>query len=86
MQTPEEPGISELWRQWASCSITLTTAQTTALGISKRAHVYDWLYELGIQPDRYIVRKASYGRGHIEIRFGYSEDISFIKMSGIIPD
>jgi hypothetical protein len=85
MQIPAEPSISELWRQWKSRSITLTTAQTTALGISKRAHVYDWLYELGIQPDRYIVRKASYG-GHIEIRFGYSEDLGFIRMSGIIPD
>ena len=85
MQIPEEPSISELWRLWKPRSITLTTAQTTALGISKRAHVYDWLYELGIQPDRYIVRKASYG-GHIEIRFGYSEDLGFIRMSGIIPD
>ena len=85
MQIPAEPSISELWRQWKSRSITLTTAQTTALGISKRAHVYAWLYELGIQPDRYICRKASYG-GHIEIRFGYSEDLGFIRMSGIIPD
>ena len=81
-----EPSVSELWRQWAERSITLTVAQTSVLGITKRAHVYDWLYELGIQPDRYIVRKASYGRGHIEIRFGYPEDISFIKMSGLIPD
>lgn len=80
-----EPTVSELWRQWAERSITLTIAQTSALGITKRAHVYDWLYELGIQPDRYIVRKASYGRGHIEIRFGYPEDISFIKMSGMVP-
>ena len=86
MENQAEPGISELWRQWKPRSITLTTAQTTELGISKRAHVYDWLYELGIQPDRYIVRKASYGRGHIEIRFGYSEDLGFIRMSGIIPD
>ena len=86
MQTPAEPTISELWRQWKPRSITLTTAQTSELGITKRAHVYDWLYGLGIQPDRYIVRKASYGRGHIEIRFGYPEDVSFIKLSGIIPD
>lgn len=86
MEIPAEPSISELWRQWKSRSITLTMAQTSALGISKRTHVYDWLYELGIQPDRYIVRKASYGRGHIEIRFGYAEDIGFIKMSGLIPD
>jgi len=86
MGTPAEPTISELWRQWASHSILLTTAQTSELGITKRAHVYEWLYELGIQPDRYIVRKAQYGRGHIEIRFGYPEDVSFIKMSGILPD
>jgi len=86
MENQAEPSISELWRLWKPRSITLTTAQTSALGISKRAHVYNWLYELGIQPDRYIVRKASSGRGHIEIRFGYPEDVSFIKMSGIIPD
>ena len=86
MEIPAEPRISELWRLWKPRSIVLTTAQTSALGISRRVHVYDWLYELGIQPDRYIVRKASYGRGHIEIRFGYPEDVSFIKMSGIIPD
>jgi len=86
MENQAEPSISELWRLWKPRSITLTTAQTTALGISKRAHVYNWLYELGIQPDRYICRKASSGRGHIEIRFGYAEDVSFIKMSGIIPD
>jgi hypothetical protein len=85
MENQAELRISELWRLWKPRSITLTTAQTTALGISKRAHVYAWLYELGIQPDRYIVRKASYG-GHIEIRFGYSEDLGFIRMSGIIPD
>ena len=86
MEIPAETTISELWRQWAERSITLTVAQTSVLGITKRAHVYDWLYELGIQPDRYIVRKASYGRGHIEIRFGYSEDLGFIRMSGLIPD
>ena len=86
MEKPSEPGVSELWRLWASRSIVLTTAQTSALGISKRAHVYAWLYELGIQPDRYICRKASSGRGHIEIRFGYAEDIGFIRMSGLIPD
>jgi hypothetical protein len=86
MENQAEPSISELWRLWKPRSITLTTAQTSALGISKRAHVYNWLYELGIQPDRYICRKASSGRGHIEIRFGYPEDVSFIKMSGIIPD
>ena len=86
MENTAEPGYSELWRQWKPRSITLTVAQTRQLGITKRAHVYDWLYELGIQPDRYICRKASSGRGHIEIRFGYSEDVSFIKMSGLIPD
>ena len=86
MENQPEPGVSELWRLWASRSIVLTTAQTARLGISKRAHVYAWLYELGIQPDRYICRKASSGRGHIEIRFGYSEDIGFIRMSGLIPD
>jgi len=85
MENQAELRISELWRLWKPRSITLTTAQTSELGITKRAHVYDWLYELGIQPDRYIVRKASYG-GHIEIRFGYSEDLGFIRMSGIIPD
>ena len=94
MEKPSELRISELWRLWEPRSIVLTTAQTTALGITKRAHIYNWLYELGIQPDRYIVRKASikpvrdikYGRGHIEIRFGYSEDLGFIRLSGIIPD
>ena len=83
---PPEPTVSELWRQWEPHQITLTVHQCRLLGLERRSDVFEWLYGIGIQPDRYIVRKASHGRGHIEIRFGYSEDISFIKMSGIIPD
>jgi len=84
--TPEPSSISELWRQWESRSLMLSHTDTTKLGLQRRADVYDWLYSIGIQPDRYIVRKASYGRGHIEIRFSHPEDLAFIKMSDLLPE
>ena len=81
-----EPTASELWRQWAERRIQLSHWQTAELGLERTTDVYNWLYSIGIQPDRYIVRKASYGRGHIEIRFSHAEDVAFIKMAGIIPE
>ena len=83
---PPEPTVSELWRAWEPHSIVLTSRQCTELGLERRTDVYEWLYGIGIQPDRYIVRKGKWVSGSIEIRFGYPEDIGFIKMSGIIPD
>ena len=84
--TAEPITTAELWRQWESRSLMLSHTDTTKLNLTRKADVYDWLYSIGIQPDRYIVRKASYGRGHIEIRFSHAEDVAFIKMAGIIPE
>ena len=86
--TPEPSSISELWRQWESRSLMLSHTDTTKLGLQRKAHVYDWLYSIGIQPDRYIVRKASSRTGyyHIEIRFSHAEDLAFIKMSDLLPE
>ena len=84
-EPPSEPSVSELWRLWEPRRLILSVSQCRELGLRRRSDVYEWLYSIGIQPDRYIVRKAS-GPGYIEIRFGYSEDISFVKMSGLIPD
>ena len=81
-----EPTVSELWRAWAERRVVLSKHQCTELGLSRKSDVYEWLYSIGIQPDRYIVRKA--GRrsmGFIEIRFQSDADISFIRMSGIMP-
>lgn len=86
--TPEPSSISELWRQWESRSLMLSHTDTTKLGLQRKADVYDWLYSIGIQPDRYIVRKASSRTGyyHIEIRFSHAEDLAFIKMSDLLPE
>ena len=82
---PSEPTVSELWRAWQPRVIVLTKGQCNTLGLGRKADVYDWLYSIGIQPDRYIVRKASrYSSGYIEIRFKSDSDMAFIKMSGLI--
>ena len=82
-----EPTVSELWRQWQPRRVTLSKHQCTELGLQRKADVYEWLYSIGIQPDRYIVRKASPSYiGFIEIRFKSESDMAFIKMSGIVPD
>ncbi len=83
--TEPEPSVSELWRAWQPRRVILSKHQCNELQLSRRPDVYDWLYSIGIQPDRYIVRKASQGRGYIEIRFKSESDVSFIKMSGIVP-
>ena len=81
-----EPSVSELWRAWQPRRVILSKHQCAELGLSRRPDVYDWLYSIGIQPDRYIVRKASrYSSGFIEIRFKSDSDISFMKLSGIVP-
>jgi hypothetical protein len=79
-----KPTVSELWRQWAERRVILSKHQCNELGLQRKADVYEWLYSIGIQPDRYIVRKASPRHiGFIEIRFQSESDIAFIKMSGI---
>ena len=79
--TPEQPSASELWRQWSERALILTHAFTRQKQLERKSDVYNWLYELGIQPDRYIIRKSE-GRGHIEIRFKEQADLAWIKMSG----
>ena len=80
-----EPSVSELWRAWQTRVIVLSKHQCNELGLSRKPDVYDWLYSIGIQPDRYIVRKASrYSIGFIEIRFKSDSDMAFIKMSGLL--
>ena len=80
--TPEPPTQSELWRQWSERGLILEHAFTKQKQLERRSDVYDWLYELGIQPDRYIIRKCDDYRGHIEIRFREQADLAWIKMSG----
>jgi hypothetical protein len=81
-----EPSVSELWRAWQPRQVILSKHQCAELGLSRKPDVYDWLYSIGIQPDRYIVRKASPSYiGFIEIRFKSESDMAFIKMSGIVP-
>jgi len=89
--TPEPITTAELWRQWESRSLMLSHRDTGTLGLQRKADVYDWLYSIGIQPDRYMVRKATgnhrYVRdNHIEIRFSHAEDLAFIKMSDLLPE
>ena len=86
--TPEPITTAELWRQWESRSLMLSHTDTTKLGLQRKADVYDWLYSIGIQPDRYMVRKATSRTGyyHIEIRFSHAEDLAFIKMSDLLPE
>ena len=85
--TEPEPTVSELWRAWAPRRVTLSKHQCSELGLQRKADVYEWLYSIGIQPDQYIVRKASPSYiGFIEIRFRSESDMAFIKMSGIVPD
>ena len=85
--TEPEPSVSELWRAWQPRRVTLSKHQCNELGLQRKADVYEWLYSIGIQPDRYIVRKASPSYiGFIEIRFRSESDMAFIKMSGIVPD
>jgi len=87
--TPAEPSQSELWNTWASNAWRLTATDCSERGLSTISTVRDWLYGIGIQPDRYIVRKGlnhGYDRRpicQIEIRFGYSEDLAWCRMSGI---
>ena len=85
--TAEPITTAELWRQWESRSLMLSHTDTSKLGLQRKADVYEWLYSIGIQPDQYIVRKASPSYiGFIEIRFRSESDMAFIKMSGIVPD
>ena len=77
-----EPTQSELWRAWADNSIVLSEAFTRKTGLERKTDVYNWLYELGIQPDRYLIRKSSVWGKHIEIRFLERADMAWIKMSG----
>ena len=77
-----EPTQSELWRAWADNSLTLSMAFTKQQGLERKTDVYNWLYELGIQPDRYLIRKSDAYGVHIEIRFQEKADLSWIKMSG----
>ena len=83
--TPEPTSTAELWRQWESRSLMLSHRDTGTLGLQRKADVYDWLYSIGIQPDRYMVRKAT-DYNHIEIRFSHPEDLAFIKMSDLLPE
>ena len=86
--TAEPITTAELWRQWESRSLMLSHTDTSKLNLTRKADVYDWLYSIGIQPDRYLVRKATSRTGyyHIEIRFSHAEDLAFIKMSDLLPE
>ena len=77
-----EPTQSELWRAWADNSLPLSDKFCTERGLERRTDVYNWLYELGIQPDRYLIRKSKLWGTHIEIRFLEKADLSWIRMSG----
>ena len=81
-----EPTQSELWRQWSERSLILDNTFTRDRGLERKSDVYNWLWELGIQPDRYLIRKSEQYGKHIEIRFGSAEDLAWIKMSGFAED
>ena len=81
-----EPTQSELWRAWADNSLVLSNAFTKQTGLERKSDVYNWLYELGIQPDRYLIRKSKLWGTHIEIRFREKADMAWIKMSGFAED
>ena len=88
-ESAPEPTASELWTAWAANAWCLTATDCSERGLTTISQVRDWLYGIGIQPDRYIVRKGNnhgYARRpicQIEIRFGYSEDLAWCRMSGI---
>ena len=77
-----EPTQSELWRAWADNSLPLSAKFCKERGLERKTDVYNWLYELGIQPDRYLIRKSEQYGVHIEIRFLEKADLAWIKMSG----
>ena len=80
----DTPSVSELWTQWESRAVVLSKQECVDRGLHRKTDVYEWLYTLGIQPDAYIVRKASrYSTGYIEIRLQSEADMAFIKMSGL---
>ena len=81
-----EPTQSELWRQWSERSLILDNTFTRDRGLERKSDVYNWLYELGIQPDRYLIRKSKLWGTHIEIRFMEKADMAWIKMSGFAED
>ena len=82
--TPE-PTQSELWRAWAHNSLPLSEQFCTESGLERKTDVYNWLYLLGIQPDRYLIRKGSVWGTRIEIRFSHPEDLAWIRLSGMVP-
>ena len=77
-----EPTQSELWSAWEPHSLLLSNTFTKTLGLERKTDVYNWLYELGIQPDRYLIRKSEQYGVHIEIRFLEKADLAWIQMSG----
>lgn len=80
----DQPSVSELWRAWSIRSVVLSKQECVDRGLHRKTDVYEWLYTLGIQPDAYIVRKASrYSTGYIEIRLLSDSDMAFIKMAGL---
>ena len=81
-----EPTQSELWSAWEPHSLLLSNTFTREQGLERKTDVYNWLYELGIQPDRYLIRKSEQYGKHIEIRFRTPEDLAWIKMSGFAED
>ena len=81
-----EPTQSELWRQWSDNSLPLSDKFCRDHGLERKTDVYNWLYELGIQPDRYLIRKSKLWGTHIEIRFREKADMAWIKMSGFAED
>ena len=81
-----EPTQSELWSAWEPHSLLLSNTFTKTLGLERKTDVYNWLYELGIQPDRYLIRKSEQYSIHIEIRFRDKADLAWIKMSGFAED
>ena len=81
-----EPTQSELWSAWETNSLTLSNTFTKTHGLERKTDVYNWLYELGIQPDRYLIRKSSEYGVHIEIRFRDKADLAWIRMSGFADE
>ena len=70
--TAEPITTAELWRQWESRSLMLSHTDTSKLNLTRKADVYDWLYSIGIQPDRYLVRKATSRTGYYHIAVSYT--------------
>ena len=78
---------AEAWRAWEKHSYPIHRQTLLKLIHADQPHQFsittsacrDWLYNIGLQPDQYIIKKTSYS--HIEFRFATPTDLAFFKMS-----